>query len=349
MLIPMASWPPLLRADTCAAMLNFEIADHPVYDGLELQWFDDAAHGTGMLAFLGNRHSHVFDYYAQRGLRLDPADYQIGAGTGAWVETDFADAGLEISDDGIHAAALFTDSDGRRIEVRIDDRDGRRRRRGGLLAPVSAAIESPSSLFLVWLPTFDLVRTGGLPPVLRVGDTDLRVGRLPGEALHRRRLIKYAAPVVSIQVLPDPRSDGPTDIQPPDPAPDGVAEAAVDGGAVRLAFDPPLPDLAALPDGARRDGSWSVSADGGRLTGGQWFVERDGDQVQAGLDVTERWRPRHLPILMRMVTTVAPVFRRWPTTYRWRAVLGPSGKNTGGWTRVGSAGGDDYRRVTGSA
>jgi len=22
-------------------MLNFEIADHPIYDGLELQWFDD--------------------------------------------------------------------------------------------------------------------------------------------------------------------------------------------------------------------------------------------------------------------------------------------------------------------
>jgi hypothetical protein len=257
----MASWPPLLRADTCAAMLNFEIADHPVYDGLELQWFDDAAHGTGMLAFLGRRDSHVFDYYAQRGLRLDPGDYQIGAGTGAWVETDIADALLEISDDGVHAAADFTDVDGRRIEVRIDDRDGRRRR-GGLLAPVSASIESPSSLFLVWLPAFDLVRTGGHPPVLRIDDADLKVGKLPGERLHRRRLIKYAAPVASIQVMPDPRSDGPAELQPLRPARDGIAEAAVDGGTVRLAFHPPLPDLTALPDGARRDGSWSVSATG---------------------------------------------------------------------------------------
>ena len=25
-------------------MLNFEIAEHLVYDGLELQWYDDAAH-----------------------------------------------------------------------------------------------------------------------------------------------------------------------------------------------------------------------------------------------------------------------------------------------------------------
>jgi hypothetical protein len=135
------------------------------------------------------------------------------------------------------------------------------------------------------------------------------VGRLPGEGLHRRRLLKYAAPVALIQVLPDPRSDGPADAQPLGTAPDGVAEAVGDSGTVRLAFDPALPDLTALPDGARRDGSWSVSADAVRLTGGRWFVERDGDQVQAGLDVTEHWRPRRLPLVMRVVTTVVPVFR----------------------------------------
>lgn len=57
---------------------------------------------------------------------------------------------------------------------------------------MSAAIESPSSLFLVWLPAFDLVRTGGHPPVLRINDAGLKVGKLPGEGLHRWRLIKYA-------------------------------------------------------------------------------------------------------------------------------------------------------------
>ena len=114
-----------------------------------------------------------------------------------------------------------------------------------------------------------------------VGGAGLKVGRLPGEGLHRRRLLKYAAPVALIQVLPDPWSDGPADAQPLGTAPDGVAEAVGDSGTVRLAFDPALPDLTALPDGARRDGSWSVSADAVRLTGGRWFVERDGDQVQA--------------------------------------------------------------------
>src|SRR5262245_54459388 len=91
--------PPVLRTGLIGAMLNFEIAEHPVYDSLELQWYDDATRGTGMLALLNRRDTHLVDYYWQRGLRLDPADYQIGAGTGVWTETDFTDAFLEICDD----------------------------------------------------------------------------------------------------------------------------------------------------------------------------------------------------------------------------------------------------------
>ena len=37
---------PVLRTGSLAAMLNVEFAGHPLYDALELQWFDDAEHGT---------------------------------------------------------------------------------------------------------------------------------------------------------------------------------------------------------------------------------------------------------------------------------------------------------------
>lgn len=33
-------------------MVNFEIADNPHYQGLEIQAFDDPVHGEGMLVFL---------------------------------------------------------------------------------------------------------------------------------------------------------------------------------------------------------------------------------------------------------------------------------------------------------
>lgn len=345
--------PPVLRVGLIGAMLNFEIAEHPVYDGLEFQWYDDAAHGRGMLALLTRRDSRLVDCYRQRGLRLDPADFQIGAGTGVWAETDFADARLEVRDDGVHAAAELTDADGRRVEVRVDDRDGQSRRRGGLLAPVGAAIEDPTSLFLVWLPEFDLVRIGGREPILRIDDGDPTVGQLPGARWHRRRLIKYAAPMMTIEVLPDSREASKID----DPVHQssrcsfqrGVAECATpDGHVARVEFDPPFPDLSALTDGIPRAGQWSVSADGGRLTGGRWFAEERGDRVHAGLDVTERWKPRNLPLLMRAVTTVVPVFRRWPTTYQLRASIGPKGETTTGWRRTNAAGADAYRRATGT-
>ena len=53
-------------------MLNFEIIDDPIYEGLELQVFDDPAHGTGMIVLLKRRRDGRFDIYRQPGLTLDP-------------------------------------------------------------------------------------------------------------------------------------------------------------------------------------------------------------------------------------------------------------------------------------
>jgi hypothetical protein len=68
------------------------------------------------------------------------------------------------------------------------------------------------------------------------------------------------------------------------------------------------------------------------------------------LDVDERWKPGRLPWLMRVVTTVVPVFRRWPTTYRWRAEvrLEPAASMTARWERTTTDTTASYRRATGS-
>lgn len=354
---PAGPWCPLsLTVQPIARMLNCELVDDPVYDGVELQWFDDAVHGTGMLAFLSRRADRRVDYYPQRGLRLDPAGYEIGGGTGRWTEADFDVARLEIADDGVDAEVAFTDVDGRAIELRVDDRDGRPRRRAHLLAPVGAAIERPAALLLVWMGGFDLVRASGAPPVIRIGGREAAIGGLPGARLHRRHLVKYAAPLCAVEL--NRAHDGPAAAQ------HGAAtlELTADGGGVaavaaesaghraRLDLEPALPGLAALAPGSREDGAWRVTVDGARLTGGRWWARRRGDRVELGLDVTERWRPGRLPWLMRAVTTVMPVFRRWPTTYRWRAraQLGPAPTLTSGWERPAGGDGRAYRRVTGS-
>lgn len=84
------------------------------------------------------------------------------------------------------------------------------------------------------------------------------------------------------------------------------------------------------------------------MTGGTWLAHRTAGRVDVGLDVTERWQPGRLPLLIRVVTTVVPVFRRWPPTYRSRATLHQDGSRTAAWTRTGTAGADSYRKATGT-
>ncbi len=351
-----AVFPLSLRVDELSCMLNFELADHPVYDGGELQWFDDDAHGTGMLAFLSRRADRTVDYYVQRGLEVDRDGYTIGGGIRSWNSVDFDAARLEVHADGVDADARFTDVDGRPVEIRVNDRDGRPRRPGGLLAPVSAAIERPTSLLLVWMPRFDLVRVSDTPPRIRIDGVDAATGQLPGRRLHRRHLIKYAAPVVTVAV--NRAHDGPLPASTPDgqrahlDRVGGLAELTTEhaGHRARLRFAPALPDLAGLAEGASAGGRWLLEVDGARLTGGSWSADRAGDRVAVGLDADERWQPSRLPLLMRLVTTVVPVFRRWPTTYRWRAEvdLGAEPSMSSRWERTGDERGGAYRRATAS-
>lgn len=333
-----------LRIDSFAAMLNLELAEHPVYDGLELQWFDDDAHGTGMLVFLSHRADGRVDYYQQPGLTLDRRHYAIGGGIGHWTVTELEVARLVVGEDGVDAEVRFTDRDGRTVEVSVDDRDGERRRPGRLLAPVGDAIKDPVSLLLVWLPRFDLVRVTHRQPVVRIDGQDVRLGQLPGRRLHRRHLIKVAAPVLTIEVNGPDDGDGIV-------AGDGEELVAVHGDhRAHLTIEPPAPDLATLADGEVASGRWTIGVDGVALTGGKWAAGRRGAIVRALVRVEDRWRPGAQPLLVRLVTTLVPVFRRWPTTYRWRTEVRADdpGSRSEGWERTGGSGGGSYRRATGS-
>jgi len=341
-----------LTVEPLARLLNCEL-DDPVYDGLELQWFEDPLHGTGMLAFLSRRADRRVDFYADPALTLDRSRFAIGAGIGSWQAITFDAARLEIADDGVTAEVRFHDREGRPIEVRVDDRDGRRRRHATLLAPVGAGIDEPLSLLLVHLHGFDLLRRGrGSTAEVRIGGRSARFGRLPGRALHRRELVKYAGPVDVITL--NEAHDGAL----PTPEPGSIrlvnghiASVAAGEGAgvvgvaagegrsrVRLEFRPGFPDVTALAEGEAAEGRWRVHAEElPPLTGGSWRASRSGDVVKLELDVTERWRPGRLPALMELVTRVVPVFRRWPTTYRWRATvtLGEEVRMVSRWERRG--------------
>lgn len=346
-----------LTVEPIARFLNCELVDDPTYEGVELQWFDDEQHGTGLLAFLQRRADRRVDFYADPALQLDRGGFAIAAGIGSWTETAFEAARLEVTEDGVVAEVRFSDREGRVIEVHVDDRDGRPRRRGTLLAPVGSGIDDPTSLLLVHLHGFDLVRRGRTPPVVRIDGRCASTGTLPGRALHGRELVKYAAPLDAITL--NRARDG----RPPTLEGDRASDVRIErdriagltagegGHRVRLELRPSFPDIDRLADGEEARGAWRILAEGvPPITGGIWTAARGGDRVTVGMEVTERWRPGPLPWLMRTVTSVVPVFRRWPTTYRWTATitLGEHPVMTSRWERTGEPD-DSYRRATRSA
>jgi len=344
-----------LRIDVLDRMLNLEIADDPVYQGLEIQVFDDPDHGRGMTVFLSRRADGRTDVYYQPGLELDPTTYAIGGGLGAWVECEFEVGRLAISPEGVDAEVRFTDVDGRMIEVRVGDRTRRERRTAAFLAPMGAAITDPRSLPLVWMSRFDLLRRTSDPPVIRIDGRQASAGRLPAEWLLRRRLIKVASDlcVVSVNPVEDDSVYLTSDVANGEvlAGPSGVQTIAATRGPHKavLRFDPPFPDVSSPVSGATT-GTWDLTIDATPIVAGKWSASRKDGEVRLGFDVTEGWRPTGLPMLMKVVTRVTPVFRRWPTTYRWTATvtINHPPSMTARWERTGTERGESYRALTGT-
>jgi hypothetical protein len=338
-------------------MLNFEITDDPHYQGLELQVFDDPVNGRGMIVLLKRRQDGRFDVYRQPGLALDPAYVQVGGELGEWRQASIEPARFEIGPCGVDVDVRLRDLAGREIRVRIDDRDGRRRHPGTLLAPVGSTIEHPVSLPLFLMGGCDLVRKTGPAFDLRIGGRRVTTGRLPGGWLHRRRLVKYTADPTAVVLNPagdspvatvDPRTPGNVRFDAMSNRIEGLQARTADHRA-GLVLEPALPDVARLRPGALAAGAWRLEIDDNpAVVGGSWTVERRQDHVELVLDVTRGWRPRGLPPLMAAVTRVAPVFRNWPKTYRWSATvtLGDPPVLSSRWERKSSQRDQSYRRLT---
>ena len=347
---PLPLHPFSLELDLLDRMLNFEIADDPHYSGLEIQAFDDPAHGRGTVVFFNRRSDGKTDVYFEAGLTLDPDNYAIGEGLGLWVEAEFERSRLEVSDHGVVADVLFTDAAGRSIEVHASDRTPRGRNSARFLAPMGAAIATPNSLPLIWMSKFDLLRRTGPAPTVLIDGRAAKLGRLPVEWLTRRRLVKVTSDLCGVLVNPTGPSAPLGDMPAADDTEvaDGGTKAIVGrsgGHEVRFEFDPPFSDLRGNP--GNQHGRWTVSIDRTRLVAGTWQVVA-GAETTVRLNVTEGWRPVRLPLLMRIVTRVAPVFRTWPTTYRWEATISENGMMTSTWQRTETDRGESYRKLTAS-
>jgi hypothetical protein len=347
-----------LRVDPIDRLLLIDFSKDPDarYRGFEIQAFDDALTGKGMLVIAG-RHDGQVDVYHQPGLRMDRKNYNVvGKGLHKMIERPFERSRFEITETGVSLQVAFNDSKGRPIKLSILEEGGVPTRPFDMLAPLGAGTENPPSLPLVLLFDFYFVRKKGTDLAIEIDgkkhQPDSIPLRLDGQSLHFIRYAAHPLPVFWNECV-----KGQTTLH----TPEGPGTVTVDGmtcelvdnhGHLELAammaegqgltlpirFDPPMPNLAALRDGAEIAGRITIDCprNAGRITG-TYALARHKQTLHLRVHPSGGWQPDEKKLLLKMLYLVAPMFRTWPKTYIWNATLDLEESHiTTAWQRTAS-------------
>ena len=343
--------PITLELSPIRRLLIIDIADDPTYRTLEPQVLDGPG-GEGVV-LLAYRHDGHVELYAPSGFDVDPSGYDgLGNGLAGIHHATFQRARFEVADDGLHLDLAFTAPNGRRFDLHLHEHLAGPRDRFPVLAPVGGAFDTPAFFPFLWLPGMSFVPARGSEVEVRVDGQPRDVPGLPLPVGGRRCLMaRYDPDVLVCQVNPD-SVRAPTRVRTlggPGPAAadvdvveaaDGYAIAAVrvtrGGHTCAAVLDPPLPDLRSLPVPTHRSGAILLQADHTTELRARYELTRGEDRVDLMIDDFGPWRTRLRRPLLALLFRL-PIFRRWPTSYRWEASLDlatPQERLTSRWTRA---------------
>ena len=320
-------------------LVNLEKDPDTLYIGFEPQVFDDAVHGKGHLV-IGWRADGRVDVFHERGLKLDPATYDIaGKGLAHMEEREMRAAFFDINGAGVQAHYVFDDIHNREVVIRISESNSRKRKPFGLLAPMGDAAENPSAMPLVLLHDFYFVRKKHTEIEVSVDGRRHRMDNLPMPMDWARMTFIRYSPQPLIAKL-NPAVEG----ELPSLTAETGAERIISGDheymlewrngmpyikcivrnneiyPLELRFTDPFPDIASLAGKTSIKGGFEI--EGHHSTGlisGHYTIEKDNDRVTVTMIPSGGWRPRPDKFSLRFMYTVAGVFKKWPTTYEWTA------------------------------
>lgn len=321
-------------------LINIENDPDSIYIGFEPQVFDDDVNGTGMLV-IGWRVDGKVDVYHQPGLNPDPEKYDIaGKGLANMVEKKMGNAFFDITEKGVQANISFTDIDGRFVELYVEERNRRRRKPFGLLAPMGDAAEQPSAMPLILLHEFYFVRRSNTDISVKINNRSHEPDKLPLPMDFSRMYFTRYSPDPLIVML-NPAIEG---ILNPLPKPGNNSTAT--GGTIyeltlnsfiyeiksfseshnehtiTVTFNPAFPNLDAFTRTGEATGSFTITGKASvGIVRGKYSVQNVKDQLQVVLIPSDGWIPNERKLSLRFLYTVAPIFRSWPTTYKWIANL----------------------------
>jgi hypothetical protein len=339
-------------------LVNFEKDPDRLYIGLEPQVFDDPVNGKGHLVIAWRADGKV-DVYHQESLRLDPAKYDIaGKGLANMAAVPFEQAYYEVTESGVQAHYAFRDLEDRPVRIRIAESSLRKRKPFGLLAPMGDAAEAPSAMPLVLLQDFYFVRRKHTEFEISIDGKPHQPDELPMPMDFAKMYFARYSPRPLIATL-NPAIDGPMALLPWDGQSSQIdwegheISLAVEAGQVRirqivcqnevhpvrLAFEPPFPDLRALPPGSSVAGSFTLEGhpSTGRITG-RYKLTGASDGGHIRLMPTGGWEPKPTKFSTWFLFTVGKIFKNWPKTYEWNAVLRQADDGgchmTSAWKRI---------------
>jgi hypothetical protein len=339
-----------VRIDPMDRLFLVNIADDPVYEGVELQTFPRPGSEPEVRVLLWQRDT--VDVYDRPGREFDEAADRRGLEallSPRVVTQQRADFEYRFltTQHGLDAALRITDRQGREVVVEVIETRGAPVR-GGLIAPVGATSAAPDYLPVFFLDEFALVKRAGTRVHITIDGERRAPQKLPrimrGPASYFSR---YSDRVVIAHWNERREGElGPVPVAPGTRLVEagGLAwhltwtggRAEVDAAvarqgddAVTLRFAPPLPELPALVDGARLEGRFVINVnDVPGVVAGEYAVARSGDQAELVFRPQLAWQP--------------PIVRgpSWVSTYRYeaRVDLAPDVPVLrSGWTRASAA------------
>jgi hypothetical protein len=324
-------------------LVNFEKDPDSLYIGFEPQVFDDHINGKGHLV-IGWRVDGKVDVYHEPGLKPDQNKYDIvGKGLANMLEREMPVAFSEINDFGLQAHYEFQDVNNRKVVIRVNEKNSRKRKPFGLLAPMGDAAESPSAMPLVLLHDFYFVRKKHSQIEIYIGDKQHQIDDLPMPLPIDGTKMTFArySPEPLIATF-NPAFAGELPYISPQ---SGVEQLFIentqyylvwngdkpsikriiyqnDVHPVELRFLTPFPDINLLENRTRLEGRFEIEAHPttGRIIG-HYTVEKTDRLITIVMIPSKGWKPRPTKLSLRLLYTLGRVFKKWPATYKWTAAV----------------------------
>lgn len=321
-------------------LINIENDPDTLYMGFEPQIFNDSINGRGMIV-IGWRTDGYVDVYHQPQMHLNRSKYDIaGKGLANMVPREMQGAYFDVTEKGVQAWFCMNDIHGRPIEINIKEEHPGKRKPFGLLAPMGNVAENPSSMPIIWLRDFYFVRKRNTDITIKIDNRLHLPDQLPLPIDRQKMLFTRYCPNPLIATL-NPAHSG--TMQPIKPSMDTVLIPgenlyriiSIDGRrhiqsfkngnerySVEMSFHPPFPEITSIQKGENITGKFVIEGNpsDGKITG-DFFLKEQNGVILAGLTPSGGWSPRPNKLSLRILYTIAAVFKKWPKSYHWNAEI----------------------------